>query len=107
VEILRAPGTADALCALRARGVRSLLVEGGARLAAELLEHALVDRLVIFQAPIVLGAGGLGAFSCLPARRVAAAWRLRPIQRLALGDDLMTTYALGDLAGDASAERGS
>lgn len=94
VELLVAPAIDDALAQLRARGVHSLLVEGGARLAGALLERTLVDRLIIFRAPIVLGAGALGGFAHAPAVAVRGAPRLHEIARRALGDDLMSVYAL-------------
>jgi diaminohydroxyphosphoribosylaminopyrimidine deaminase/5-amino-6-(5-phosphoribosylamino)uracil reductase len=47
---------------LKARGVQSLLVEGGAALAASLVDADMVDRLVLFRSPVVLGPGALGAF---------------------------------------------
>src|SRR5436305_1357131 len=62
----------DALAGLAADGVRSLLVEGGARLAGSLLEAGAVDRLVIFQAPIVLGAGALNAFAHVSSATAAS-----------------------------------
>jgi diaminohydroxyphosphoribosylaminopyrimidine deaminase/5-amino-6-(5-phosphoribosylamino)uracil reductase len=43
-------------------GVRSILCEGGARLAGSLLREDRVHRLYLFVAPLTLGAGGLGAF---------------------------------------------
>jgi diaminohydroxyphosphoribosylaminopyrimidine deaminase/5-amino-6-(5-phosphoribosylamino)uracil reductase len=85
----------DALVELAAGGVRSLLVEGGARLAGSLLEQKLVDRLVIFQAPVVLGAGALNAFAHLSATTAASLGRLRIVERAPFGDDLKTTYAFG------------
>jgi diaminohydroxyphosphoribosylaminopyrimidine deaminase/5-amino-6-(5-phosphoribosylamino)uracil reductase len=84
-----------ALHGLAADGVRSMLVEGGARLAASLLEQAMVDRLVIFQAPIVLGADALNAFAHLSSAAAAALGHLRVIERVTLGSDLKTTFALG------------
>jgi len=45
------------LAALHDRGVRSVLVEGGARIITALLGARLVDRLVVCVAPKVLGAG--------------------------------------------------
>jgi diaminohydroxyphosphoribosylaminopyrimidine deaminase/5-amino-6-(5-phosphoribosylamino)uracil reductase len=84
----------DALHALRARGVQSLLVEGGAGIASALLDADLVDRLVIFQAPIILGAGALHAFARALPRRVAEATRYAVVRREAFGDDLMTIYAI-------------
>ena len=57
VEGLQAYDILDALRKLKARGIHSLLVEGGAGLAASVLAAECVDRLIICQAPIVLGAG--------------------------------------------------
>jgi diaminohydroxyphosphoribosylaminopyrimidine deaminase / 5-amino-6-(5-phosphoribosylamino)uracil reductase len=93
VEIVIAASLDEALRALRQRGVRALLVEGGARVAGALLTEAAVDRLVIFQAPCVLGAGALGAFAFAPARTPADASRLPIVERRTLDDDLMTVYA--------------
>jgi diaminohydroxyphosphoribosylaminopyrimidine deaminase/5-amino-6-(5-phosphoribosylamino)uracil reductase len=70
------------------------MVEGGSGIAGALLQHDLVDRLVIFQAPVILGAGALGAFTSAPAASSAGARRLRVIARRRFGDDLMTEYAL-------------
>ena len=62
-------------------------------MAGALLTAAAVDRLVIFQAPCVLGAGALGAFAFAPARTPTDAFRLPVIERRTLDDDLMTVYA--------------
>jgi len=45
------------LAALHQRGVRSVLVEGGARMITALLRARLVDRLVVCVAPKILGTG--------------------------------------------------
>ncbi|HET7456332.1 MAG TPA: bifunctional diaminohydroxyphosphoribosylaminopyrimidine deaminase/5-amino-6-(5-phosphoribosylamino)uracil reductase RibD [Gemmatimonadaceae bacterium] len=95
IDVVIASGLADGLRALRESGVRSMLVEGGAGVAAALIDGGAVDRLIIFQAPVLLGAGALGAFSRLPTRAgAAAAPRLRVVERQAFGNDLMTVYAL-------------
>ncbi len=94
VTFVRVADLGAALRALRARGIRSLLVEGGASLASALLDAGLVDRLVIFQAPIVLGGGALAAFGATVARRAEHVRRLPVLRRQAFGDDLMTIYAL-------------
>lgn len=93
-EVIVAASLQEGLRTLREREIRSLLVEGGAGLAGALLEAAVVDRLVIFQAPLVLGKGAVNAFARAPASRVASASRLPILTRRALGDDLMTVYAL-------------
>jgi diaminohydroxyphosphoribosylaminopyrimidine deaminase/5-amino-6-(5-phosphoribosylamino)uracil reductase len=93
VEVVTAPSLEESLRTLRTRGIRSLLVEGGAALAGAMLGASLVHRLIIFQAPVVLGAGALGAFQHVPPVSAAGAPRLRVLRRQAFGDDLMTVYA--------------
>jgi riboflavin biosynthesis pyrimidine reductase len=44
-------------------GIRSVLCEGGARLAATLLRARLAQRLYLFVAPHTLGASALPAFA--------------------------------------------
>jgi diaminohydroxyphosphoribosylaminopyrimidine deaminase / 5-amino-6-(5-phosphoribosylamino)uracil reductase len=44
---------------LAGEGVQSLLLEGGPRLAASFLERGLVDKLLVFVAPVLAGAGPL------------------------------------------------
>lgn len=93
VDVLPAGSLHDALRALRQREVGSLLVEGGAGIAGALLNHSVVDRLVIFRAPVVLGAGALGAFSCASPAAVTAARRWRVVEHRNVGDDTLTIYA--------------
>ncbi len=93
VTLIHAATLADALAALRQANVRSMLVEGGATLAASFIQESLVDRLVIFRAPLVLGGDALGAFSGLPAATVGSASRWRILRTQRLGDDEMTVYA--------------
>lgn len=95
VQLVEA-GTLDAaLRALRGLDVRSILVEGGAELAGALLAEALVDRMIIFQAPVVLGAGARSAFAHVPAYALPDAPRWRVVGRRTIGQDLMTVYAPG------------
>jgi diaminohydroxyphosphoribosylaminopyrimidine deaminase / 5-amino-6-(5-phosphoribosylamino)uracil reductase len=93
VTLLHAATSLDALVALRERGVRSLLVEGGSTLASAFVQEALVDRLIIFRAPLVLGSGALNAFGSMPPSRAGDAprWRLLRTQRFE--DDEMSVYA--------------
>lgn len=57
------PDAADALRVLGAEGLTRLLVEGGARIAAALLDADLVDRIAWFTAPFAIGADGLAAIA--------------------------------------------
>jgi diaminohydroxyphosphoribosylaminopyrimidine deaminase/5-amino-6-(5-phosphoribosylamino)uracil reductase len=93
VTLLRAATLREALVALRAHGIRSLLVEGGAAVAGSLVREALVDRLVIFRAPLVLGAGAIGAFGGMPPVRAQDAPRWRLLEARRLEDDELTIYA--------------
>jgi diaminohydroxyphosphoribosylaminopyrimidine deaminase/5-amino-6-(5-phosphoribosylamino)uracil reductase len=65
VEVLRAPPSAEgridplgALQMLAARGIVTVMVEGGAELAGSLLAAAVIDELHCFIAPILLGPRG-------------------------------------------------
>lgn len=52
----------EAVRSLWREGVRSILCEGGGRLAGSLLEAGLVRRIYLVVAPVVLGPGGVEAF---------------------------------------------
>lgn len=99
VELVAASTLAEGMRALRGRGIRSLLVEGGAKLASALLRDRLVDCLVVFSAPVFLGEGALPAFAGLPPQLSGEARRLRVVARRTFGDDIMSSYALTDDAG--------
>jgi diaminohydroxyphosphoribosylaminopyrimidine deaminase/5-amino-6-(5-phosphoribosylamino)uracil reductase len=93
VETISASSLIDALRTLRARGIRSLLVEGGALLAASFLEADLVDRVILFQAPVVLGEGAVSAFGTLSRKTTAPMHRWRPIDSEWVGQDQMLVFA--------------
>jgi diaminohydroxyphosphoribosylaminopyrimidine deaminase/5-amino-6-(5-phosphoribosylamino)uracil reductase len=65
---LRAGALADELQALGAEGVQSLLLEGGPTLAAAFLAEDLVDKVLLFVAPVLAGAGP-AVIAALPSAR--------------------------------------
>jgi diaminohydroxyphosphoribosylaminopyrimidine deaminase/5-amino-6-(5-phosphoribosylamino)uracil reductase len=69
VEAIEAGDAAQALVELGRRGVATVLLEGGPTLAAALRREGLVDRLALFVAPLVLGAGP-NALEGWPAMRL-------------------------------------
>jgi len=86
----------EALKALGKRGMTRVLVEGGGRIAAALLSLDLVDRLVWFHGPKVIGGDGIHAVTGFGLEGLEAAPAFVPREVLRLGDDLMETYARQD-----------
>jgi diaminohydroxyphosphoribosylaminopyrimidine deaminase/5-amino-6-(5-phosphoribosylamino)uracil reductase len=86
LELVQGPLDA-ALRGLAAEGVQSLLLEGGPTLATAFLEADLVDKLLLFVAPVVAGSGA-GPVAALPEPV-----RLTGSSVRAVGDDaLLTAY---------------
>ncbi len=79
----------DLLAKLAARGVTHLLVEGGARVHARFLEQGLVDRVAVFIAPKLAGAGGVPLFAAPGPARMADALRLDEVQVERIGEDVL------------------
>jgi diaminohydroxyphosphoribosylaminopyrimidine deaminase / 5-amino-6-(5-phosphoribosylamino)uracil reductase len=77
-----------ALGALGQRGITRLLVEGGARLAASLIRARLVDRLLWFHAPLVIGGDGVPALAKLGIAALADAPRFA----LASGEEIVSDH---------------
>jgi diaminohydroxyphosphoribosylaminopyrimidine deaminase / 5-amino-6-(5-phosphoribosylamino)uracil reductase len=75
------------------RGVTRLLVEGGGLLAASLLRADLVDRLVWFHAPAVIGGDGVAAIGGFGLDRLADSRRFQRKSVVPAGADLVETYA--------------
>ena len=74
-------------------GVQYLFVEGGGGAAASFLKAGLVDRLLIYRAPILLGGDGIAAIGPLGIDALSEAhgrWRLRNTH--ALGNDTLEVY---------------
>jgi diaminohydroxyphosphoribosylaminopyrimidine deaminase/5-amino-6-(5-phosphoribosylamino)uracil reductase len=93
VEVVAASDLRAGLVALRARGLRSILVEGGGRVASALLSADLVDRVYWVQAPLFL-AGGRSAFGDRAGVRLHEARRWIVTERRALGDDTLLVVDL-------------
>lgn len=98
VTVLRVPvgerGAAprDVLDALRRRGLRRVLVEGGGRTVSGFLDAGVLHRLYLTTAPLLIGDGVPGIRFRGP-ERLADALRA-PARRFALGEDLCTELLL-------------
>jgi diaminohydroxyphosphoribosylaminopyrimidine deaminase / 5-amino-6-(5-phosphoribosylamino)uracil reductase len=80
------------LAALAARGLTRVLVEGGSEVAAALLRARLVDRLVWFHGPLVIGGDGLPAVAALGADALAECVRLERAHGPMLADHPVQAY---------------
>jgi diaminohydroxyphosphoribosylaminopyrimidine deaminase/5-amino-6-(5-phosphoribosylamino)uracil reductase len=77
------------------RGINELMVEGGARLNGALLKAGLVDELLIYQAPLLLGDRARGMFDLPELTDLAQAPRLEVVERRDLGPDIFLRARLG------------
>ena len=83
----------DALLAdLYRRGIQSLIVEGGASVAAEFLQRRLWQKMIAFVAPMVVGgADAPSMFDRDAVQRLTDAYRFRFDRAEVVGGDLMIT----------------
>jgi diaminohydroxyphosphoribosylaminopyrimidine deaminase/5-amino-6-(5-phosphoribosylamino)uracil reductase len=70
------------------RGINELMVEGGSRLNGALMRAGLVDELLIYQAPLIIGEQARGMFDLPEALDLAEARRLEVVERRVLGPDI-------------------
>jgi len=70
-------------------GLRSVLVEGGARLAQEMLRQQAADKLSLVYTPTLIGADGLGFAPAWGNERLASCPRLRDARTESLGQDAL------------------
>lgn len=90
LEVRRHAGGLDLVSALErlaTEGLTTVLVEGGGRLAAGLLQAGLVDELHWFAAPVLLGGDGSAALGPLGIKRLAEAPALRDVRVTRVGKD--------------------
>jgi len=73
-------------------GVRTLMVEGGGKLAASFVQAGLVDRIEWFRAPILLGGDGLPCLGGLGLETVASAPTYKRVGVREVGVDLLESY---------------
>jgi diaminohydroxyphosphoribosylaminopyrimidine deaminase/5-amino-6-(5-phosphoribosylamino)uracil reductase len=82
-------GLRGGLAQLADRGLLEVLCEGGPGLAGALLADGLVDRLVLFIAPLLIGRGAPDLLAMPAVATVAGARRLANVAWEAIGDDLL------------------
>jgi diaminohydroxyphosphoribosylaminopyrimidine deaminase/5-amino-6-(5-phosphoribosylamino)uracil reductase len=75
------------LAVLAEQGITRLLVEGGAAVATAFLRAGLVDRLYLFDAPLLIGADGRPATLSLGVDRLETAPRWRRVEERLIEED--------------------
>jgi diaminohydroxyphosphoribosylaminopyrimidine deaminase/5-amino-6-(5-phosphoribosylamino)uracil reductase len=76
---------------LAERGVNEVLVEAGAGVAGAFIAAKLVDELVVYVAPTLLGSDARPMFT-LPLAQMAEQYRLRQTDLRLIGQDIRLTY---------------
>ena len=101
VQLLRAEpnkdGNPDILMALRLlaeKGITRLLIEGGGRIAAAFLTAHLIDEVVWFRAPCVIGGDGLPSLAGFGVERLSDAVRVSRLSVRTVGPDVVERYIL-------------
>jgi diaminohydroxyphosphoribosylaminopyrimidine deaminase/5-amino-6-(5-phosphoribosylamino)uracil reductase len=71
------------------RGIASVLVEGGATLSATLLRRRLVDKVLFFVAPKIIGGDGVSVVGTCGVETMEQAINLRDVVGQRLGQDFL------------------
>lgn len=89
VEVVRAGGLREGLATLARRGLVEILFEGGPTLAAALLRDDLIDRFVVFVAPLVVGRGAPDLVAMAAPAAIADCLSLSDVVWTTAGPDIV------------------
>jgi diaminohydroxyphosphoribosylaminopyrimidine deaminase/5-amino-6-(5-phosphoribosylamino)uracil reductase len=96
VEVVHLPAYDDGRVDLEAllrylgeRGVASVLVEGGATLSATLLRRRLIDKVLLFVAPKIIGGDGISVVGPCGVETMEQVINLRDVVSQRLGNDVL------------------
>jgi 3,4-dihydroxy 2-butanone 4-phosphate synthase/GTP cyclohydrolase II len=91
---------------LRRSGVRSMLVEGGAKVITTMLAAGVVDRIIVAVAPVIIGSG-TEAVRGLGVTRVTDGIRLVNRSMHSVGDDVLLAWDVDRAPGDGEPDDGA
>jgi diaminohydroxyphosphoribosylaminopyrimidine deaminase/5-amino-6-(5-phosphoribosylamino)uracil reductase len=97
VEVVGVAGTdrqialSPLLKELGRRGIKSVLIEGGGQVAASALREEVVNKVVFFYAPLLLGSEGRAMIGPLHVDRVALGYTLHALEVERSGKDMMVS----------------
>jgi diaminohydroxyphosphoribosylaminopyrimidine deaminase/5-amino-6-(5-phosphoribosylamino)uracil reductase len=69
--------------------ITNILIEGGSKVAASFLTKSLVDKIVFFYAPKIIGADGISMIAELGIAKVREAFLIRKIKLKAIGEEFV------------------
>jgi diaminohydroxyphosphoribosylaminopyrimidine deaminase/5-amino-6-(5-phosphoribosylamino)uracil reductase len=95
IEVPAEGGKVDlekALAALGAEGFTRILAEGGSEVAGSLVLNDLLDEIVIFRAPVVVGPDGVRALAGSALSAIERSPRYLPADSARIGADQMQRY---------------
>ncbi|MFD0670478.1 bifunctional diaminohydroxyphosphoribosylaminopyrimidine deaminase/5-amino-6-(5-phosphoribosylamino)uracil reductase RibD [Cohnella sp. GCM10027633] len=82
----------DAMAKLGERSISSVLLEGGGVLNGAMLQAGLVDKMMLFYAPLIVGGeGSPSGFAFRGPEAMSAAYRLRRVKLETYGEDWCVT----------------
>ena len=93
LQVAKVDGHADlrqALKVLGEKGISSILVEGGQQLSSALIRQGLVDKLELFIAPKILGAGTRSLLN-IGVNKMKEIAELKEVSWTQVGDDMLLT----------------
>ncbi|HEX3035174.1 MAG TPA: bifunctional diaminohydroxyphosphoribosylaminopyrimidine deaminase/5-amino-6-(5-phosphoribosylamino)uracil reductase RibD [Thermodesulfobacteriota bacterium] len=70
-------------------GITSVLVEGGSEIAASFLKKELVDKVIFFYAPKIVGADGVSMIGRLGISKISDTLPIKRVQVKTLGEELI------------------
>lgn len=71
------------------RGITNILIEGGSRLTASAVKERIIDKVLIFYAPIFLGSNGISMIGNLGIKKMKDAIHFKNIRVKRVGEDML------------------
>ena len=90
---------AAVMSTLAREGVNEIQVEAGATLCGALLNAHLVDEILLYQAPVLLGEGGPGLFALGTLESVQDGTHLELLESCSLGRDMRFRFRVRGTSG--------
>lgn len=81
-----------ALAILAEKGFTRVLAEGGSQIASSLVADDLIDEVVLFRAPVVVGQDGVRALGGYALSAIERSPRFRLVESVSLDEDQMRRY---------------